>query len=187
MSSFLSEYSLVVTGMEDTGSIRRSTWHSHDFRCESWIDYMCVSTHLRNVFDGFIVRDGDCALSDHWVIVESIELVINTNETSDDGNSSNRRLLWKEASAIDIAKFQEILEMELDVIDIPVEAAVCNEPLSCSHQHRIQVFHDSLSAAIVKSVKRSIRTGKFKRGKKMGWNEEGKKLKRAASKDYFLW
>ena len=94
---------------------------------------MCVSTHLGDVADGFIVRDSDCALSDHWAIIVSIELVINTNETSDDGNSSNRKLLWKEASAIDIAKFQETLEMELDVIDIPVEAAVCNEPLSCLH------------------------------------------------------
>ena len=51
MSSFLSEYSLVVTGMENAGSMHISTWHSHDFCCESWIDYMCVASHLRDVVD----------------------------------------------------------------------------------------------------------------------------------------
>ena len=186
MSSLLSEYSLVVTGMEDARSMHRSTWHSHDFCCESRIDSKCVSTHLRDVVDGFIVRDGDCALSDHWAIMVSIERVIDTNETSDDVNTCNRRLLGKEASAIDIAKFQEILEMEMDVTDIPVETAVCNEPLSCLHQHRMKVFYDSLSEAIVKSAKWSISRGKFKKGNKMGWNEEMTKLKRAASKDYYL-
>ena len=77
--------------------------------------------------------------------------------------------------------------MELDVIDIPVKAAVCNEPLSCVHQHRMQVFYNSLSVAIVKSSQEEHSYRKIRRGKKMGWNKEMKNLKRAASKDYYLW
>ena len=50
----------------------------------------------------------------------------------------------------------------------------------------MQVFYDSMSVAIAISVKRIIPRGKFRRGKKMGWNEK-MELKRGASKDYYLW
>ena len=143
MSSFLSEYDLMVIRMEDAGTENRSTWHSYDMCRESWIDYICVSTVLRGLVDNFSVRDDGCVLSDHWAIVLSIQLVIDTNEMSEDEKSSSKRLRWKEAREADIVKFQKILEMELDVIDIPVEAAVCNEPISCKHQHMMQSFYDS--------------------------------------------
>ena len=45
----------------------------------------------------------------------------------------------------------------------------------------------SLTAAMAKSAKRSIPRSKPRRGKKMGWDEELKRLKQVARNDYCMW
>ena len=108
------------------------------------------------------------------------------------GNEKNpclvsKQLLWKEATESNLNKYQRSLEMDLQLICIPVEAAICNEPLLCEHGLSIQFFYDNVSSAITRSAKLCIPMRKNKMTKKLGWNDELKMLKRASNKDYSIW
>ena len=71
----------------------------------------------------------------------------------DDFSGRRRRL------QIDLRKYKERVEMEMESIVVPAEAAVCNDPLSCQHRQVIQSFYDSVTMAMIKSAKRSIPKG----------------------------
>ena len=79
------------------------------------------------------------------------------------------------------------MEHELDGLEIAAEEAVCNEPCKCRHADGLQVYYDSIVDAMLKSAKRCIPKGKGSSGKKLGWNDELKDLKRVAQSDYVRW
>ena len=79
------------------------------------------------------------------------------------------------------------MEHELDGLEIAAEEAVCNEPCKCSHADGLQAYYDSIVDAMLKSAKRCIPKGKGSSGKKLGWNDELKDLKRVAQSDYVRW
>ena len=187
LTHFLREYNLEVAGLDDIDTNSRYTWHSHDFQHGSWIDHICLSTSLNALLETFGIRDGDCLVSDHWAIAASLSVVIDTKVSSESCCGYRRRLQWKEATTADLRKYKERVEMEMESIVVPAEAAVCNDPLSCQHRQVIQSFYDSVTVAMIKSAKRSIPKGRPLRVKKMGWNENLQQLKQAAVDDYTTW
>ena len=69
LNSFLICHNLTAVGLEDaSATTAQKTWHSHDFRCESWIDHICVSQSLKGMIEDFKIREGECVTSDHWPV-----------------------------------------------------------------------------------------------------------------------
>ena len=95
--------------------------------------------------------------------------------------------MWKKAKVYDLLSYQRELELELSKIDIPAEAAICNEPERCSHKHIIQTYFDGVCSAMLKSAKRCIPRTKCNCNKKFQWDEDLKAVKREERKDYCLW
>ena len=95
-------------------------------------------------------------------------------QPKDSCNTSPVRMLWKDSTAMDIARYRDCVEKELSYIYIPVEAAVCNDPDNCEHKSELQSFYDALVRVMVKTGKRCIPRGK---GKFVGWNTDLKDLK----------
>ena len=100
---------------------------------------------------------------------------------------SQKRLLWKAACNDDIYGYQRCLDMELDHLNIPAEAAVCNDPDSCCHHIDIQRYCDGLVGAMLKAAKVCIPRGKGKNGRRIGFDRVLKELKRSARADYRRW
>ena len=58
LNSFLICHNLTAVGLEDASATTvQNTWHSHDFRCESWIDHICVSQSLKGMIEDFKIRE----------------------------------------------------------------------------------------------------------------------------------
>ena len=95
--------------------------------------------------------------------------------------------MWRQAKVEDLCKYQMELDLELSKIGIPAEAATCNEPDGCKHKHTIESYFDSICGAMLKSANRCILRAKSNCGRKRGWDEDLKKAKRVARKNYCLW
>ena len=63
--------------------------------------------------------------SDHWPVEISVNIPIATCDKKNCEPAGNKRLLWKEAGGEVLAKYQTSLERELNMIEVPYEAAVC--------------------------------------------------------------
>ena len=84
LGSFLLEHSFSAVGLRDSNASCMNTWHNYCFSWESWIDYVCVSQCIQELVESFIVREGGNVSSDHWAIMTSMNIVVQTgsNEKS---------------------------------------------------------------------------------------------------------
>ena len=71
-----------------------------------------------------------------------------------------KRLCWSKATGLDLEAYKLCLEMELDNLDIPAEAAMCNDPDRCCHKPQIQNYYDQIQRALVRSASGCIRRRK---------------------------
>ena len=95
LNSFLICHNLTAVGLEDaSATTAQNTWHSYDFRCESWIDHICVSQSLKGMIEDFKIREGECVTSDHWPVEISVNISIATCDKKNCKPAGNKRLLW---------------------------------------------------------------------------------------------
>ena len=158
------------------------------------IDYVLVSDGLTSEITGFeIMEDGVC-ISDHWPVVVSTNISIDSGynmkggQTVQDTVPRTKRLCWSKATGLDLEAYQLCLEMELYNLDIPAEAAMCNDPDRCCHKPQIQNYYDQIQRALVRSASGCIRRRKgSKKVNKVWWDSELSKLKSTAQRCFNLW
>ena len=187
LDTFVSEHRMVVVGVGDLAHIGLNTWHSADFASQTWIDYFVVSNSLECMVADFKAIEDGMFVSDHWPIVMSVDLQVETGDKGDHCQANGRRLLWRQATVNNLYKYQMELDLELSEIDIPAEAATCNEPGCCDHKHILQSYLDNICAAMIRCGKRFIPRARTQCGRKLGWNVDLKATKQDARKAYCLW
>ena len=153
LKSFLMRCNLLLVGQDSVHFNHMSSWLSSDFLQQSLIDYVVVSCSMKPNISSFEVLEGMSITSDHWPIITSMDLSVDFIQPKDSCNSSPVRMLWKDSTAMDIARYRDCVEKELSYIYIPVEAAVCNDPDNCEHKSELQSFYDALVRLMVKSGK----------------------------------
>ena len=146
-----------------------------------------MSKSLNSVVEDFQILEGETLLSDHWPVVMSSNIGIDSSDNIAHEATYTKSLLWKKVREKDLSRYQLCLNMELEMINIPVEVAICNDPEHCSHKDDIQRYYDKVIGAVMKSSKKSIPRGRSVGAKKPGWNEEVRKVKEAAINAYKLW
>ena len=114
------------------------TWHNVDFCQKPWIDYICVSQSLKSAVDAFDVLEDGSLVSDHFSVTVLFNISVESLDQEQGTKCAGKRLLWQQAKDVDIAKYCQCLDLELDSIQIPAEAAVCNDPGSCDHREHIR-------------------------------------------------
>ena len=128
LCSFLKDHNLLAVGLNDSAVVgQRCTWHNHNHCQESWIDYVCVSKSLNSVVEDFQILEGEALLSDHWPVVMSSNIGIDSSDNIAHEATYTKSLLWKKVREKDLSRYQLCLKMELEMINIPVEAAICND------------------------------------------------------------
>ena len=101
-------------------------------------------------------------------VTVSLNISVETLDQEKGAKRAAKRLMWQEAKEVDLAKYCQCLELELDTIQIPAEAAVCNDPGSCHHREHIQVYYDRLVGAMLVSANRNIPRRKRSQARKLG-------------------
>lgn len=142
-----------LRGSSQVGSFH--TWHSADFSSESWIDYSIISKSLENVVENFELWEDGICVSDHWPIILSLHMKVYQSAGSDRMQSNRGGLVWRNAVLVDLLTYERELEVELSQLDIPVEAAICNEPERCSHKY----LRDILTVYVARCT--SLQIGAF--------------------------
>lgn len=112
-----------------------------------------VSKSLNSMVVDFKIMEDGTFYSDHWPTFMSMEGRVEIRNECDHCDPAVRRLLWRKATAEDLSRYQKQLGLELGSIEIPVEAAICNDPESCSHKHTMETYLDSICSAVLKSAK----------------------------------
>ena len=178
LEGFLLRCSFNVVGLSHNAEICRQyyTWDNEDFCQKSWIDYICVSQSLKAAVDEFDVLEDGSYVSEHYPVTVSLNISVETLDQEKGAKRAAKRLMWQEAKEVDLAEYCQCLELELDTIQLPAEAAVCNDPGLCHHREHIQVYYDRLVSA-----NRNIPRRKRSQARKIGWDNELKQLKTAAS------
>ena len=78
------------------------------------------------------------------------DIMIDAAKETDESKTRKKRLLWREACSEQLLRYRQCLDMELDNLDIPAEAAVCNDPCSCHHQEVIQSYFDAVVGSMIR-------------------------------------
>ena len=50
--------------------------------------------------------------------------------------------MCRESCSEDLFRYRQCLEMELENLDIPAKATVCNDPCSCNHKEVVQSYFE---------------------------------------------
>ena len=135
-----------------------------------------LSLCLIVVHPTFEIRDGMSMCSDHWLIFWCGDIMVDAVKEMIGSKTSKKRLLWREACSEDLFRYRQCLEMELENLDIPAEAAVCNDPCSCNHKEVIQLYFDAVVGSMMKANKRCIPMGRHSNAKVLGWDSELKRV-----------
>ena len=112
------EHSFSAVGLRDSNASCMNTWHNYNFSRKSWIDYVCVSQSIQELVESFVIREDGNMSSDHWAIMMSMNIVVTTVSNEKNHCLVSKQLLWKEATESDLNKYQQSLEMDLQLIYI---------------------------------------------------------------------
>ena len=170
LEAFLLRCELNVIGLKDnTGNCQQFyTWDNDSFSQKSWIDYFCVSQSLSSAIDEFDVLKDGSVLSDHYPVTFSFNISVEIVNHKPNVNGAGKQLMWQEAKKEDLERYCQSLEFELDSIQIPAEAAVCNDPGLCENRKHLQECYDRLVGAMLVSAKRNLPRRKLSRARKLG-------------------
>ena len=91
--------------------------------------------------------------SDHWSIFWCSDIMVDAVKEMVGSKTRKKIMLWRETCSEDVFRYRQCLEMVLENLDIPADAAVCNDPCSCSHKEVIQSYFDAVVGSMMKASK----------------------------------
>ena len=107
LTTFISDSKLSVIGLDDPVMANsNNTWHSSDFQCQSWIDYILVSESFKREINDFEIREDGGFLSDHWPIVMSMSVQVDGSDTMKEREFVGSHLLWKETTMDNLGRYK---------------------------------------------------------------------------------
>ena len=141
LSHFISREGF-LNGLNAPFSNVKYTFSSTGVGDTSLIDHILLTDTLFNSMTQYYTIDGVDNLSDHCALFCSIKLNIDYLVHND--KIYTERLSWCKANNMNIANYQDTLNMHLNNISIPVNAMLCNDLFCKNHTVEINRFYDEI-------------------------------------------